>query len=105
MAFTSRGRPIVANVNGWEPVQRVRTYEQVMSQFEERILDGRLKAGDHLPSERDLAIQLGVSRPSLRESLRVLEALGIVEIRRGGGSDGGALLVGTPGIGMVNLLK
>jgi GntR family transcriptional repressor for pyruvate dehydrogenase complex len=105
MAFTSRGRPIVANVNGWEPVQRVRTYEQVMSQIEERILDGRLKAGDHLPSERDLAIQLGVSRPSLRESLRVLEALGIVEIRRGGGSDGGALLVGTPGIGMVNLLK
>ena len=65
----------VTTAEGWEPVQRLRTYEQVMSQIEERILDGRLKAGDHLPSERDLALLLGVSRPSLRESLRVLEAL------------------------------
>jgi DNA-binding FadR family transcriptional regulator len=89
----------------WEPVQRVRTYEQVMAQIEERILDGRLKAGDKLPSERDLAALLGVSRPSLRESLRVLEALGIVEIRPGGGADGGAVLVGEPGSGFVNLLK
>ncbi|MDN4615790.1 FadR/GntR family transcriptional regulator [Leifsonia sp. F6_8S_P_1B] len=89
----------------WEPVQRVRTYEQVMAQIEERILDGRLKAGDHLPSERDLALSLGVSRPSLRESLRVLEALGVVDIRRGGGPEGGAVLVGTPGPGFVNLLK
>ncbi|WP_200944694.1 FadR/GntR family transcriptional regulator [Leifsonia sp. Root4] len=96
----------MADVNdGWEPVQRLRTYEQVMAQIEERILDGRLKAGDHLPSERDLAVSLGVSRPSLRESLRVLEALGVVEIRRGGGSDGGAVLLSTPGDGMVNLLK
>jgi GntR family transcriptional repressor for pyruvate dehydrogenase complex len=94
-----------AAANSWEPVQRVRTYEQVMAQIEERILDGRLKAGDHLPSERDLALQLGVSRPSLRESLRVLEALGVVDIRRGGGTDGGAVLVGTPGPGFVNLLK
>jgi len=89
----------------WEPVQRVRTYEQVMAQIEERILDGRLKAGDKLPSERDLAALLGVSRPSLRESLRVLEALGIVDIRPGGGADGGAVLVGEPGSGFVNLLK
>lgn len=90
---------------GWEPVQRLRTYEQVMAQIEERILDGRLAAGDHLPSEREFAVQLGVSRPSLRESLRVLEALGLVDIRRGGGADGGAALLGTPGPGFVNLLK
>jgi GntR family transcriptional repressor for pyruvate dehydrogenase complex len=91
--------------SGWEPVQRVRTYEQVMAQIEERILDGRLKAGDHLPSERELAALLGVSRPSLRESLRVLEALGVVDVRRGGGPDGGAVLHSAPGDGMVNLLK
>lgn len=96
---------MVTNGEGWEPVQRIRTYEQVMGQIEERILDGRLKAGDHLPSERELAVSLGVSRPSLRESLRVLEALGVVEIRRGGGPDGGAVLLSTPGDGMVNLLK
>jgi GntR family transcriptional repressor for pyruvate dehydrogenase complex len=86
-----RGSSMVTNGEGWEPVQRIRTYEQVMGQIEERILDGRLKAGDHLPS--------------LRESLRVLEALGVVEIRRGGGPDGGAVLLSTPGDGMVNLLK
>ena len=103
--FNPRGALTVTTAEGWEPVQRLRTYEQVMSQIEERILDGRLKAGDHLPSERDLAILLGVSRPSLRESLRVLEALGVVDIRRGGGADGGAVLVGTPGPGFVNLLK
>lgn len=95
----------MASNDAWEPVQRIRTYEQVMGQIEERILDGRLKAGDHLPSERELAVSLGVSRPSLRESLRVLEALGVVEIRRGGGPDGGAVLLSTPGDGMVNLLK
>jgi len=82
----------------------MRTYEQVMAQIEERILSGELKAGDHLPSERDLSALLGVSRPSLRESLRVLEALGVVEIRRGG-VDGGAILLSTPGSGMVSLLK
>jgi GntR family transcriptional repressor for pyruvate dehydrogenase complex len=95
----------VSAASGWEPVQRIRTYEQVMAQIEERILDGRLKAGDHLPSERDLAVLLGVSRPSLRESLRVLEALGVVDIRPGGGADGGATLLATPGAGFVNLLK
>jgi GntR family transcriptional repressor for pyruvate dehydrogenase complex len=91
--------------DGWVPVQRLRTHEQVMSQIEERILSGQLKPGDRLPSERDLSSILGVSRPSLRESLRVLESLGILEIHRGGGTDGGAVLVGEPGAGLVNLLK
>jgi GntR family transcriptional regulator, transcriptional repressor for pyruvate dehydrogenase complex len=74
-----------------------------MAQIEGQILAGHLSVGDHLPNERDLSAALGVSRPSLRESLRVLEALGVVEIRRGG--DGGAVLVGTPGQGFVNMLK
>lgn len=89
----------------WEPIQRVRTYEQVMAQIEQRMADGRLKPGDHLPSERDFAALLGVSRPSLRESLRVLEALGIVEVRPGGGADGGAVLSTAPGAGFVTLLR
>jgi GntR family transcriptional regulator, transcriptional repressor for pyruvate dehydrogenase complex len=90
-------------VSSWEPVQRLRAHEQVMAQIEKQILAGHLSVGDHLPNERDLSAALGVSRPSLRESLRVLEALGVVEIRRGG--DGGAVLVGTPGQGFVNMLK
>jgi len=95
----------VTAADRWEPVQRLRTYEQVMAQIEQRIAAGQLQPGDHLPSERELAALLGVSRPSLRESLRVLEALGVVEIRRGGGSEGGAALRSVPGTGLVSLLK
>ena len=95
----------MASTEQWEPVQRLRTYEQVMAQIEQRILDGRLKPETTCPASGTLAALLGVSRPSLRESLRVLEALGVVDIRRGGGPDGGAALVQTPGTGLVNLLK
>ncbi|WP_192804886.1 FadR/GntR family transcriptional regulator [Noviherbaspirillum aerium] len=47
------------------------------------ITSGRYKAGDHLPSEGDLAKQLGVSKPSVRESLRQLVAFGVIEINHG----------------------
>jgi DNA-binding FadR family transcriptional regulator len=76
-----------------------------MAQIEQRMSDGRLRPGDRLPSERDFATLLGVSRPSLRETLRVLEALGIVEVRPGGGADGGAVLSDSPGAGFVTLLR
>ena len=49
------------------------------------ILRGGLKPGDKLPSQRDLAEQLGVSRPSLREAISVLEVMGLVTIRIGSG--------------------
>lgn len=87
-------------VESWEPVQRERTYELVMRQIEERLLDGRLKVGDRLPSERELSTMLGVSRPSLREALRVLEALGIVDVQQGG-----ARLASHPGTGFATVLK
>jgi GntR family transcriptional repressor for pyruvate dehydrogenase complex len=52
-----------------------------------RLLDGgELRAGDRLPPERDLARQLGVSRPSLRAGLRSLAVMGVVQIRPGAGS-------------------
>jgi DNA-binding FadR family transcriptional regulator len=49
------------------------------------ILDRYLRAGDRLPSEHDLAAEIGASRNSVREALRGLEAQGIVEIRHGSG--------------------
>lgn len=49
------------------------------------ILQGELKPGDRLPSQRDLAKQLGVSRPSLREAISKLEVLGLVGVRVGSG--------------------
>lgn len=50
------------------------------------ILSGELKPGDSLPPERELATMLGISRPSLREAIRVLSALNVVEPRHGGGT-------------------
>jgi GntR family transcriptional repressor for pyruvate dehydrogenase complex len=50
------------------------------------IVDGRLRAGQKLPSERQLAQQFNVSRPSLREAIQKLEAKGVVERRQGGGT-------------------
>lgn len=49
------------------------------------ILGGALKPGDRLPSQRDLAEQLGVSRPSVREALTELEAMGLVIVKVGSG--------------------
>lgn len=62
-----------------------RLYQQVADQIRQFIQDGHYDAGTRLPSERDLAQQLGVSRPSLREALIALEIDGTVEIRMGSG--------------------
>lgn len=52
-----------------------------------RLIDaGRLKLGDRLPPERDLALQIGVSRPSLRSGLRSLQAMGVIRSRQGSGT-------------------
>jgi DNA-binding FadR family transcriptional regulator len=69
-------------------VKRVRSFEDVVEQVRRSIADGAIEAGDRLPSERELAEQFGVSRATLREALRALEALGILEIRLG--AHGGA---------------
>lgn len=58
-----------------------RGFEKVFAFLRERLLAGSLKPGDRLISERELASQLGVSRPIVREGLRALTMLGIVEIR------------------------
>jgi GntR family transcriptional regulator, transcriptional repressor for pyruvate dehydrogenase complex len=56
-------------------------FEKVFAFLRERLLAGSLKPGDRLISERELASLLGVSRPIVREALRALTVLGIVEIR------------------------
>ena len=68
------------------PIAKTRAYEQAAEQISGRIRDGAWQVGDRLPSERDLAIQLGISRGSTREALRVLEAMGWLEIRPGDGT-------------------
>jgi GntR family transcriptional regulator, transcriptional repressor for pyruvate dehydrogenase complex len=61
-------------------------YERVLGFVREQLLSGKLKAGDRLLAERELALRLGVSRPVIREVLRALAAMGVIEIRHGHGS-------------------
>lgn len=69
-----------------------RVYQDVVYQIQEAILDGRLTAGERLPSERDLVDMFKTSRGTLREALRVLEQKGLIEIRLG--VSGGAIVKG-----------
>lgn len=64
-------------------VRRPRSSDDVVSQIKDAIISGHLKTGDRLPNERDLCGSFGVSRPTLREALRTLEVLGVIEIRPG----------------------
>jgi GntR family transcriptional repressor for pyruvate dehydrogenase complex len=69
-----------------EPIRSTRIYEEIVRQVKAMIAEGRLKSGDQLPPERDLAEKFVVSRTSVREALRALESLGLVEIRPGEGT-------------------
>lgn len=64
----------------------IRLADAVASALEKRILEGSLKPGDRLPSERTLALDLGVSRPSLREAMQKLVSKGLLTTRHGGGT-------------------
>ena len=57
-------------------VKRTRSSDDVVDQVRDAIIYGKLKSGDRLPGERDLCVVFGVSRATLREGLRTLEALG-----------------------------
>lgn len=69
----------------FEPVQVGRGFEKTVATLRGAIVRGDLSPGDRLPSEPDLAGQLGVSRPMLREALKALEVAGYLEVRRGYG--------------------
>jgi GntR family transcriptional regulator, transcriptional repressor for pyruvate dehydrogenase complex len=69
-----------------EPIRRSRLYQSIVEQIEGLLEKGDLRPGDQLPPERQLAEQFQVSRASVREALRTLELLGIVETRAGGGT-------------------
>jgi len=70
----------------FSPIKNTKVYEQVMDQIREMIDNGVLKKGDKLPSERDLVEELQVSRASIREALRALEVIGLIECRQGEGN-------------------
>jgi len=68
-----------------------RAVDEIESQIRAMVAQGLLKPGDRLPSERDLAAKLNVSRNTLREAMRTLERAGILEMRKG--THGGAYIL------------
>jgi GntR family transcriptional regulator, transcriptional repressor for pyruvate dehydrogenase complex len=65
------------------PLRPPRLAEMVAAMLRQRILSGVLAGGDRLPKQADLLAEFGVSRPSLREALRILETEGLVTVQRG----------------------
>ena len=90
---------------GWLPVTRARTYELVLDRIEEQIASGRLRIGDRLPAERDLAAALGVSRVAVREAMRVLAAMGLISQGTGSGREAGTTLTAAPGAALTRLIR
>src|SRR3954453_14791260 len=72
----------------FDKAKRVRSFDDVVDQLREAIYAGRIRPGERLPGERQLCEVFGVGRPTLREALRSLEAVGLIEVRPGkaGGS-------------------
>ena len=89
----------------WKPLPRMRTHEQVVAEIENRLISGSLKAGDRLPPERQFAEALGVSRGAVREALRILEAIGVVEAGTGSGPTSGSMIVKDSIAGMAMVLR
>jgi GntR family transcriptional regulator, transcriptional repressor for pyruvate dehydrogenase complex len=71
-------------------VRQVKLYEDVANQIEEEIIAGEFKPGDKLPSERELEEIFGASRGTIRQSFRILEQKGVLEIKTG--AHGGAFV-------------
>ncbi|HEY0453240.1 FadR/GntR family transcriptional regulator [Actinophytocola sp.] len=100
------GKP-VPEPEMFSPVSLGRVSQVIVDQIRMLIHQGKLKPGDRLPSERELCNKFGVSRVTVREALRVLEAGGLVDIRVG--AHGGAFVT-TPtnarlGEGLADLLR
>jgi GntR family transcriptional repressor for pyruvate dehydrogenase complex len=70
----------------FERIEHSRTADEVVHQIEVLVLEGILRVGDRLPGERELAKQFNVSRPILREALKVLEGRGLLNTHHGGGT-------------------
>lgn len=82
-----------------------RAWEQVLARLEQMLLSGEVTPGQRLPGERVLAANLGVGRSSVREALRVMEALGLLRAQTGSGPSAGAMIVSRPTGGMSMLLR
>ena len=68
------------------PVKQASVVSRVIERIKEALMEKELQPGDYLPTETELTASLGVSKTSLREAIKMLQALGVVEVRRGHGT-------------------
>lgn len=71
---------------GFQPIRTERIYQKIVDQIRSMLHAGQLNPGDRLPSEREIAEQLQVSRPAVREAFSALEMMGLIEVRPGEGT-------------------
>jgi GntR family transcriptional repressor for pyruvate dehydrogenase complex len=83
----------------------MRTHELVLGWIEKQFSDGKLLLGGRLPAERALAEQLSVSRTSVREAIRILEAMGVVRAGVGSGKDAGTVVIADPATALGSALR
>lgn len=74
----------------FQPIRSARAFEEIATQIRTELVEGRLRVGSRLPSERALSEQFGVSRNTLREALRSLENAGLIRLQKG--ATGGAFI-------------
>ena len=84
---------------------KVRAWEGVLDRVEADLAEGRLHVGDRLPPERELAADLGISRPAVREAIRVMEAWGTVVQGTGSGPESGTVLIAAPAAALTRFLR
>lgn len=85
-ARSNKEKSKVDALSEFQAVRRARHYEQVAKQIQQLVLRGVLQPGDRLPAERELATRFGVSRSTIRDAIRTLEVIGILEPRQGKGT-------------------
>lgn len=106
----------LASPSQLRPRRRPKLTDEIVLNLREEIVSGQLPAGTKLPSERDLAKQYEVSQPTIREIMRALDSMGLIEVRHGSGvyvsqsKDYGAALalqnlLQLGGVGIVEVLE
>jgi len=84
---------------------RRRTHDALLKDIEADLRSGKIKVGDRLPGERTLADNYGISRASVREAIRILDAMGILRSSVGSGPTSGAIVVSDPSAGLSSALR
>lgn len=69
-----------------KPIEKISVTDMAVENLKELILSGEMKVGDKLPTEKEICNMLNISRSTVREAFRVLQAMGFVEMRRGRGA-------------------